>query len=383
MALSPLDESGKEVDWWFIYKVPELSQSAQTAHADGTEYAYYDDPAKSVVASPYKTDSNQGALAETLAALFGNPTDSKGYLLYNDERPTTPPRDIGAYGHTKGVLGFDVASNTGFWLLHSWPKYPTADGSADPAANFGQTFLCLALDLDQLGALANQMVDYQQPQVYDSKLPANLPAGHGLRNLAAKVDLKAAGGTNQLNLTTRGLNGRKNVFKVLAKNSAWNQDFWNDLVAGALETDIDVETWIRGGAKVIPSTSDPTNTYSVTDMKYVSLKRIDAQKLPWEWPEVKDHAKWAISEQGKGNWICVGDINRMISQRKRGGCTIAFQDVDNVLWGMLYETDVIVAPPGSGWDEAKTRKVIKWANSQPDTSVAPSQSRFQRKKPNA
>lgn len=52
MPLAPMNESGQPVDWWFIYKVPQLAQSADTASAAGTEYAYYDDPAKEVVASP-------------------------------------------------------------------------------------------------------------------------------------------------------------------------------------------------------------------------------------------------------------------------------------------------------------------------------------------
>ncbi len=381
MSLAPLNESGTPVDWWFIYKVPQLASSAATAAANGTEYAYYDDPAEAIVASPYSTNSKQGALAETLASLFDSPTDGKGYILYNDERPTTPPANKGACGHTKGVIGFDVSTNSGFWLLHSWPKFAAADGSADPALDFGQTFLCVALDLDQLDALAKQMVNFQQPQVYDSKLPSDLPKNHGLRALASGVNLQAPAGSNVLELTTPGINGRKNVFKVIAKNSAWDKDFWNDLVVGALQTNLDVETWIRGGAKVIPSITDPTNTYSVEDMKYVSLKHIDAQKLPWEWPEVKDHAKWAISEQGKGDWICVGDINRMISQRKRGGCTIAFQDQDNALWSMLFKTDLIVAPPNSGWSEDQTRAVISWANSPPDLSESPGQSRFHRGSP--
>lgn len=365
MPLSPLNETGNPVDWWFIYKTPDLSASAETAAADGFRYAYYDDPLTEVVASPNEINGDQGALALTLAALFSEPSDSKGYILYNDENPKGPP-DNGNCGHTKGVLGFDADSNTGFWLLHSWPKYPAADGSAKPAPNYGQTYLCLALDLDQLGALAAQMVNYQQPQVYDSKIPDGLPAGHGLRQLAAGVNVDAPGGTNVLQLTTRGLNAHgPNSFKVIAKNRGWNDDFWNDLVVDVLQTDLDVETWIRGGAAVIPDTSDPTHTYSVTDMKYVSLKHIDAQKLPWEWPEVKDHAKWAISEQGKGDWICVGDINRMKSQEKRGGCTIAFQDLDNVLWGILYETDVIIPPAGSGWDEATTRAAISHAHWEP------------------
>jgi len=370
MPLSPLDESGQPVDWWFMYKVPILATSADSAPATGVEYAYYDDPLKQVVASPYKTNGGQGALAQTLASLFQNPSATMGYILYNDEHPGPGPADNGACGHTKGAIGFDTASNTGFWLLHSWPKYALPDGSATPSPDFGQTYLCLALDLDQLGALAAQMVNYQQPQVFDKLLPANLPADHGLATLAAGVNLNAPGGTNVLELTTRGLGDHgPNTFKVIAKNRGWGQDFWNDLVVDVLQTDIDVETWIRGGAKVIPDTEDPTKTYDVTDMKFVSLKNIDPVKLPWEWPEVKDHAKWAISEPNKGDWICVGDINRMISQRQRGGCTIAFQDLDNVLWGMLYETDVIISPPGSGWSEAKTRHALStvvWPKPAPD-----------------
>jgi len=359
MALSPLNEAGQPVDWWFLYKTPILDASGQTQAATGFEYAYYDDPLTQVVASPFKINSGHGALALTLDALFQNPPATQGYLLYNDEHPGDGPADIETCGHTKGIIGFDIASNSGFWLLHSWPKYPLPDGSAAPSPDYGQTFLCLALDLDQLGLLAAQMVNYQQPQVYDKHMPDGLPADHGLVRLAAGVDLDAPGGTNVITLTTRGLNAHgPNTFQVIAKNRGWGQDFWNDLVVDVLHTDLDVETWIRGGPKVIPDTEDPTKTYSVQDMKYVSLKAIDPVKLPWEWPESKDHAKWAISEPNKGDWICVGDINRMISQRQRGGCTIAFQDVDNVLWGILYETDVIIAPAGSGWSEAKTRHAI-------------------------
>ncbi len=40
----------------------------------------------------------------------------------------------------------------------------------------------------------------------------------------------------------------------------------------------------------------------------------------------------------------VGDINRMISQRKRGGGTVAFQN--QILWQGLSKTDLLLAPPG-------------------------------------
>ena len=51
------------------------------------------------------------------------------------------------------------------------------------------------------------------------------------------------------------------------------------------------------------------------------------------------------------DWVCVGDINRMKSQEKRGGGTIAFQD--KKLWAALSKTDLIVAPPGHSRTEAK------------------------------
>jgi deoxyribonuclease-2 len=49
--------------------------------------------------------------------------------------------------------------------------------------------------------------------------------------------------------------------------------------------------------------------------------------------------------------VCVGDINSMISQRKRGGGTIAFQSAP--LWKALSKTDLILAPPGHSRDEAR------------------------------
>lgn len=48
--------------------------------------------------------------------------------------------------------------------------------------------------------------------------------------------------------------------------------------------------------------------------------------------------------------MCVGDINRMISQRKRWGGTIAFQSAP--LWKALSKTDLILASPGHSRDEA-------------------------------
>ena len=51
------------------------------------------------------------------------------------------------------------------------------------------------------------------------------------------------------------------------------------------------------------------------------------------------------------NWVCVGDINRMISQRKRRGGTVALQN--QIPWQGLSKTDLLLAPPGMTRDQAR------------------------------
>ena len=42
MKITALDENGKPVDWWFIYKVPQLNAGSGIDGATGYEYVYYD-----------------------------------------------------------------------------------------------------------------------------------------------------------------------------------------------------------------------------------------------------------------------------------------------------------------------------------------------------
>jgi deoxyribonuclease-2 len=371
MTISPLSESGNPVDWWFIYKVPRAAQEniSGIGPATGYEYAYYDNVVDTVQASPYEMDGGKGALNLTLDAIFDGQSDSTGWILYNDERPPEDElgQDNSELGHTKGALLFDTASNTAIWLLHSWPKYVWPDAPEMPTPMYGQTFMCLALTVQDIDALAAQMINYQQPQVFASKIPAGLDPTSSIVKLSQGVNINSAGDSNTIDLTTRGgLN-----FKVVAKNRNWNKDFWNDLVVDQLNIDINVETWIRGGAKVIPDTLDEAKVHTTSDIKFITLQAIG---LPWAWPEVDDHAKWGISHPGEGDWICVGDINRMISQRKRGGCTIAFQDAD--LWDLLNKTDLINAPAGLTREEAvqqvqRTHEVQVVRNGVVTTTKAP------------
>jgi len=338
MAVSALDENGKPVDWWFIYKVPELRAGANNDSATGYEYVYYDPSLAKVEKSPNVLNQGKGALNLTLKSVFKNPSASTGWILYNDEKPATATgADDGNLGHTKGVIAFDTASKSACWLLHSWPKFADPDAADDPTPRYGQTYLCLSLDLATASKIAAQMAVHQEPQVYTSR-PANLPKTDPLYLLTQPLNPRVATDASVLELKSRaGM-----PFKVIAKNRQWDKDFWNGLVGPTLKEDMDVETWIRGP---IPPVADTDGIHKTFDIKYINMGPLGAH---WAWPETHDHAKWGISV--KSDWVCVGDINRMISQRKRGGGTIAFQN--ETLWKALAKTDLTLAPPGHSRSEA-------------------------------
>jgi deoxyribonuclease-2 len=332
MSVSALDENGKPVDWWFIYKVPKLTHDAKSDTATGYEYVYFDPNAKTVTKSKFLLNQGKGALNLTLNSLFKKPGGTSGWILYNDEMPAAAKReDSGSFGHTKGVIGFDTASKTAFWLLHSWPKYAAPGVAAMPTPEYGQTFLCLSLDLATANHLANQMANHQEPQCYLPR-PATLTKKDDLQALTQPLKPKPPADADVLECKTQG----GMPFKVLAKNREWGKDFWNEFVGPTLGADMDVETWIRGK---VPPVVDSDGIHKTFDVKFINLGPLGAH---WAWPESHDHAKWGITKDQ--DWVCVGDINRMISQRKRGGGTIALQN--RPLWTALAKTDLILAPPG-------------------------------------
>jgi deoxyribonuclease II len=340
MKVSALDEQGRPVDWWFMYKVPQLHKGSNEDAATGYEYVYYDariDSAadkrkRNVDVSKNRIDKGTGALNETLNAVFNKPGPTTGWILYNDETPEAAKmRDDGNRGHTKGIIAFDTATKTAYWLLHSWPKFAEPAAKFDPTPKYGQTYLCISLDLATAEKIAALMATHHEPQTYLNET-ANLPETSPLYALSKPLKEAQKAAADSIKVKSKG----GMPFMVIAKNREWNKDFWNGLVGPTLKEDMDVETWIRGP---IPPIADTDGIHKTFDVKFINLGPLGAH---WAWPETHDHAKWGITTHS--NWVCIGDINRMISQRKRGGGTIAFQN--EVLWHALSRTSLVLAPPG-------------------------------------
>ena len=302
---------------------------------DATIDANSDLTKRNVMKSANVLNGGKGALNFTLDSVFKNfknPPATVGWILYNDEMPPSAKRkDDGHKGHTKGVIAFDTGTKTAFWLLHSWPKFAEPDAKNDPTPMYGQTYLCISLDLATAGKIAAQMGNHQEPQVYFPN-HANLPNTDPLFLLTQPLTPNPPAAADTIDVSSIG----GLPFKVIAKNKEWDKDFWNELVGPTLKDDMDDETWIRGP---VPPIADSDGIHKTFDIKYINAGAMGAH---WAWPETHDHAKWGITLHAP--WICVGDINRMISQRKRGGGTIAFQN--QILWLALSKAGLLLAPPG-------------------------------------
>lgn len=79
------------------------------------------------------------------------------WIVYNDE--PTNKRPTSSQGHSKGMV---LANNaTGFWLVHSVPKFPYLPYEKNNAYDYphsglvnGQSFLCMSMtseELDKVG----------------------------------------------------------------------------------------------------------------------------------------------------------------------------------------------------------------------------------------
>lgn len=332
MAFGAMDEQGNPVDWWFIYKVAGKSSTGTGARhpvirgapVRGVEYLYFDANAKESEGLELSTSDldSAGALPHTLSQIYGATDPNVGWFCYNDENPIDDTINS-SRGHTKGMLAFDLASDTGVWLIHSAPKFSPQGAYAYPetATPNAQTMLCITLqNADVARKIAEQMVAAQQPNVYlASSVPADLAnAVDDARVMLMRDQVKE--GEKPLHVVVPFVSQGGTKFTSIAKNKSWGLDFYTDLVGPTLHEDLDVETWEHDP---VPPGKDSDRRHTVVDMKAVNLRALG---IDLAWPEADDHAKLAISARSEHvHYVCVGDLNFTIAQRKRGGGTVAFR----------------------------------------------------------
>lgn len=168
------DESGELVDWFYLYKLPSRHEGEELNGVGGLRYLYVTSLSFSdwTMSERFVNETNSMP-GKTLSMIYERNPDNL-VMIYNDE-PTKGETD-GTRGHTKGVV---VANDiSGFWLVHSVPKFPPAldEGSygfPQSGTIYGQSFLCISFTGDQMDKVGKQL-KFNEPHFYSSFVPEYL-----------------------------------------------------------------------------------------------------------------------------------------------------------------------------------------------------------------
>ncbi|CAI9738985.1 plancitoxin-1-like isoform X1 [Octopus vulgaris] len=313
-----MDFNNKPVDWFIAYKLPHHTSVI------GTEFYYMDANAKSWKYSPNNIDSKSQPIYYTLRPIYENSTKgSFMYMMYNDEKPDTHSATE-SYGHTKGVIAFDKQS--GFWLVHSTPKFPDYRHSGyqwpDNGHYFGQTFLCVTYPYKEMNKIGKQL-KYNYPQIYDKSFPQTMVMDNP--DMAAVVLNRSKVSNPPWNHTEILISKGGKKFVSFAKFSKFNSDLYSSWLAPALGSSLLVESWQNGRGK-LPSFC--LGKYQVFNVRYIGINKSSFK-------QTRDHSKWAITVKGASKYIvCIGDINRQEHQEERAGGTVCFKD--SSVWTSFY-----------------------------------------------
>lgn len=407
-ALSCLTARGDPADWFFMLKAAGCNSNSSR---DCTWHFLFDpaSPPTSVGAlnaSASLLDPNPlGATLAALGAARLSPTSAPAFIHWSDDPPTRfGPFSVRAGatdGHAKGVLAADAGG--GFWLTHSWPEFPDTgragaavwrfpEGNPDAATTYGQSFLCVSLPLAGVDAVARALLA-MEPLTYDAGVPPELSGALPAMAALARGERNRSAPLPSV-VTVRSPAGRS--FTHVSKNGAWGGELYGGAVAPALGVagrgaGLWVETWRRGAL----NSSCNASGASVLNVKALSVTEGGAP-APLTQSFTTDHSKWAISVCGalaaRGNgtgsargaactgapgfapWVCVGDINMMASQARRGGGTVCFDHAQE-LWGRLAEgvAAADVCPPPTA-DPPTPTAPLESATSSPSAAPTPSPS---------
>jgi deoxyribonuclease-2 len=173
---------------------------------------------------------------------------------------------------------------------------------------FGQTMLCMTLNAS--GSLLNNSIDllsthflFTRPFVFAS----------GLTSFATKRYSILSTGIipNKAHITTppytyfHSLNSSSLEILTFAKYGLANIDILGEFIVPSLRTSMLSETWSNGGQTNLPSNC--TGLYHTENI----------EKLSFNFTVHQDHSKWLVSR--KDSWICIGDMNRQLEQKRRHG----------------------------------------------------------------
>lgn len=304
------NDQGQEVDWYILYKLPKST-------GDGLTYLYMDQTTKGWKTSREKINSSSGTVANTLRPLldyYKKKTEGFGYILYNDQPPNPFKPVSPSFGHSKGVVM--LSKMTGVWLSHSTPRFPTYQNYDfwPSSGNInGQTFICVTYRYEEFKNIGVQL-KYIHVFPYDFVMP---PTFHNELKCVAQ---RSCYPKTEPWFSVKTLTSRKGLqFKSIAKYSRFRDDLYSGLIVNFAKQELFAKSWgiMR---QPLPSNCSTTIPHFVYNIKSINPNR----RGPFL--DTVDHSKWCVTPSG--DFTCIADMNREVSQMSRGGGAICTDDLN-------------------------------------------------------
>lgn len=305
-------------------------------------------------------------------------------FAYSDDPPNDDRSPPSKYAHAKGTVLYNPTNNDGFWLIHSLPNYPDLStekysyGTHEKQKKakqesfiYGQTFLCISLQTVETRELAIHQIHAMHPNIYFIQTP-QLQTTKGTSNQFLNAFMNTFALTSLSTFSTfNGIHPAQNSesctvrkftqpsfwssrkvaqFTHYAKSYKYKQDVFACLTNGkhGMHYGFKFETWCRGCCqKSFCSSSHCTNckySYDLLNVNKIELK-IGSGDDVISWGRTLDHAKigcsiaphWLVPN--KHHYVCIGDMNRMYTQRKRGGGFMCIDDFN--FWKVINRALVL------------------------------------------
>ena len=294
------DENGKTVKWFVALREP-----------NSRRYQYFDESW-----STFRTLNDETFLKNIFQGIS---TSTDQVLLWNDEPAAVDGYELllsniqsTSTAHDKGVLYRNRKDSTGFYLLHSVPKFPEVHSSVlNPAtpisSNYGQSMICISLSSDSSFSTIWNHIKAQNSVIYLNSFAYPLPPNP----TSLTVDSYIEGST----------------FRLVTKTPINMNPPFEGMLAPFYQSGFLVESW---GRPYSPNTYSPFKVINNQQVNFPSKSYSDTN----------DHSKYTVSLSIKG-LLCVGGMNHMDSQASRGGSFVCFKNYQ--LYDQLW--NVILTPP--------------------------------------
>jgi hypothetical protein len=120
-------------------------------------------------------------------------------------------------------------------------------------------------------------------------------------------------------------------------------DIWSKTVAPNLGSSLLIQSWRSGNVQkmksICPNNPGLDGRSTLEDVSKLSYE--EERKVIAEFNSTQDHGKWAVSKNVRDGHFCIGDLNRVTSQMKRGGGVLCMHNerVATAFRRMVNKTD--------------------------------------------